>query len=330
MGSVKTLWSYLFEKLDIIITPAPRYKVKVFSIRRIVPVIIFVAIILTIGILTGLYKHYHNNYLLLSDKLTTLEGVRKENQSLKDELYALSRETELLRENLTKLREFNKEIKNMIDLSEKDDEEVELKLQTLFSSNYNIFQQTLPMGGGEFHLYYRQPAELIKQTKKNIYLIKKELPEQKKELEKLKDSVREYKNLKAATPDIWPLADKGDSFISSHFGWRIGPISGKQEFHEGLDIGVWYNTPVLATADGIVKFAGWMNGYGWVIIIDHGFGFETRYGHLNRMKVRKGKAVKRGQVIALSGNSGSSTGPHLHYEVRKNNIPQNPLKYIGR
>src|SRR5690554_4301122 len=107
-------------------------------------------------------------------------------------------------------------------------------------------------------------------------------------------------------------------------------FSVKGIFHEGLDIGTWYNTPVLATADGKVKYAGWKGGYGYVLIIEHGFGNETTYAHLNKIKASKGENVRREQVIALSGNSGKSTGPHLHYEVRKNNIPQNPRNFIGR
>ncbi|ACL71093.1 M23 family metallopeptidase [Halothermothrix orenii] len=329
----KKIKEYLMEKVSITITPSPRYKIKTFSMRRITPVIILLIICTTIGVLGYLYKHYQYSYIEVSQTLTTLRGVKEENKELKEELMALSNVTEELKEDVNKLKEHKQEIRSMIQHDKKEDDEnnVNLTLQTFFSYNNGIIQSGLPMGGSEYHIYYQEPARLIKRMKQTIDHLKKELPEEKKDYNKLEKSVKHYNALMAATPSIWPLADRGRGFITSEFGWRKDPAdNNRREFHDGLDIGVMYNTPVLATADGKVTFAGWMNGYGWVVKIYHGFGFETRYAHLNRIKVKKGQWVKRGQVIALSGNSGKSTGPHLHYEVRKNNIPQNPRNYIGR
>jgi len=136
--------------------------------------------------------------------------------------------------------------------------------------------------------------------------------------------------MKNSIPKIWPLADDGGSYISSNFGWRIDPMSSQQEYHEGLDIAVWYNTPVLATAPGKVTFVGWNGGYGWSVEINHGHGYSTYYSHLNEIIVSEGEKVDKRQKIALTGNSGKSTGPHLHYEVRVNGVPKNPRKFIGR
>lgn len=328
---LRRLGKYLTEKVSITITPSPRHKIRTFAFRRFVPILIILIIFGTIGTLATLYKYYEQNYFVTKSNLETLKGVRRENQRLKKELLALNQETDQLKQTLAKLKEHNREIKDMIQLGKnnRDKEEVDLTLRSMYSLNQNVLQQGLPIGGSDFNLYYYDPEELIKRMKNNINSIKNELPAQKEKLENLESSVKRYNALKAATPSIWPLADKGNGYISSEFGWRTHPTSGRQEFHEGIDIGVWYNTPVLSTAYGTVTFAGWMNGYGWVVKINHGFGFETRYAHLNKMKVKKGQKVKRGQVIGYSGNSGRSTGPHLHYEVRKNNIPQNPRKYIG-
>ncbi len=327
----KRLWSYLLERISITITPSPRYKVRTFSFRRIVPVLIIITIVVTIGTLATLYKYYERNYIVVNSTLVTLKGVRAENQRLKSELVVLNQETEDLKQSLTKLKENNREIKDMIKVGKANEDQntIDLNLQQRIGYNSSMLQQELPIGGSEFHLYYHDQEELIKRMKNNINTIRQELPAQKENLDELETSVRRYNAIMDATPKIWPLADKGEGYISSEFGWRFHPTSGKQEFHEGLDIGVWYNTPVMSTAYGKVTYAGWMNGYGWLVKIDHGFGFETRYAHLNKIRVKVGAQIERGQVIALSGNSGKSTGPHLHYEVRKNNIPQNPREYIG-
>lgn len=113
--------------------------------------------------------------------------------------------------------------------------------------------------------------------------------------------------------------------LTSHFGWRT--LRGYREFHSGLDVGVWYGTEVKATDAGIVEYAGWQRGYGWTVTIDHQNGFKTVYGHNSWYFVDTGETVERGQVIALSGSSGYSTGPHVHYEILLNGIPVDPLAY---
>ena len=126
----------------------------------------------------------------------------------------------------------------------------------------------------------------------------------------------------AASPKGWPLY--GD--ITSGFGWRR--FRGVGDFHTGLDIGAWYRTPVAVTQDGVVTYTGWETGYGWTIEVKHTLGFSTLYGHLSRYLVSPGDEVKKGDIIGLSGSSGNSTGPHLHYEVRVNGVSVDPMKYV--
>lgn len=130
--------------------------------------------------------------------------------------------------------------------------------------------------------------------------------------------------LLAATPSIIPV----DGWVSSGFGPRRDPFTGRYEFHKGIDVVAWVNTPVHAPADGIVVYARKARGYGNVLILNHGYGISTVYGHLNKFNVILNQKVKRGDVIAYVGNTGRSTGPHLHYEVRVNGVPTNPMKYI--
>jgi murein DD-endopeptidase MepM/ murein hydrolase activator NlpD len=127
-----------------------------------------------------------------------------------------------------------------------------------------------------------------------------------------------------SAPNLWPV----DGQISASFGERIDPFNGEGAFHSGVDIRSAYGTPVVAPADGTVTFTDMLGGYGRLIMIDHGNGISTRYGHLSGFAVTEGQQVHRGDVIGYVGTSGRSTGPHLHYEVRINDTPVNPYKYL--
>ena len=156
-----------------------------------------------------------------------------------------------------------------------------------------------------------------------------------------KDSIAEYNFLKSASfggiyhryayqwqshtqPSLWPA----DGLLRSSFGGRSDPFSGEGEFHTGIDIAVPTGTPVHATADGVVVSAGWSNGYGKLMVVDHGNGYQTYYAHLSRISAIPGEEVSGGQVIAYSGATGRATGPHIHYEVRLAGTPVNPYKYM--
>ena len=132
------------------------------------------------------------------------------------------------------------------------------------------------------------------------------------------------KSMFACTPSIWPA--KG--WVSSKFGYRKSVFTGEKEFHHGLDISSRTGSPIVAPADGVVFSVGKTYGFGILLTINHGYGFKTRYGHLSKVLVKKGEAVKRGQTIALMGNTGRTTGPHLHYEVHLKGVPVNPERYI--
>ncbi|HEX6905408.1 MAG TPA: M23 family metallopeptidase [Terriglobales bacterium] len=128
----------------------------------------------------------------------------------------------------------------------------------------------------------------------------------------------------SAAPALWPVMGR----ITSSFGERIDPFNGEGAFHRGVDISCDYGEPVIAPADGEVAFADFMNGYGRAIILEHGHGLSTLYGHLSSFAVVAGQQIHRGDVIGYIGDSGRSTGPHLHYEVRINDVPVNPYKYL--
>jgi len=147
---------------------------------------------------------------------------------------------------------------------------------------------------------------------------------EKEQLNKSKKVLDEKDNLLKHSPSIWPAIGR----ITAGYGMRIHPILKKREFHRGIDIANLRGTPIYATAYGKIRFAGWKSGYGNSILIDHGYGYSTMYGHLRSIAVRRGQYVKRGQIIGYMGSSGLSTGPHLHYEVRFLGRQINPVSYL--
>ena len=116
--------------------------------------------------------------------------------------------------------------------------------------------------------------------------------------------------------------------ITSRYGYRYHPIIRRRKFHAGIDLGARYGQPVVATANGIIEYAGWKSGYGKTVIIQHNFGFKTVYAHLSAIKVRVGQYVRKGQIIGRAGSTGRSTGTHVHYEVRYLQRPINPIYFI--
>lgn len=147
---------------------------------------------------------------------------------------------------------------------------------------------------------------------------------QKRSYKEIEKWLKQRAHLRDHTPSILPVG----GIITSGFGYRRDPFTHRIRMHEGIDIAGPVGTPIHATADGRVVFAGPRHGWGLVVEIDHSYGYKTVYAHLHSIKVRKGDFVKRGDIIGLRGNTGRSTGPHLHYEVRVSGSPVNPLNYI--
>jgi murein DD-endopeptidase MepM/ murein hydrolase activator NlpD len=143
-------------------------------------------------------------------------------------------------------------------------------------------------------------------------------------LQSVRTDVDKRNQLAAATPSIWPT----HGWLSSSMGNRSDPLTGERDFHPGLDISADRGDPVYATADGKVTHASSAGNYGNLVIVDHGYGLETRYGHLSQFKVTPGQVVKRGDLLGLVGSTGRTTGPHLHYEVRANGRILNPLQLL--
>jgi murein DD-endopeptidase MepM/ murein hydrolase activator NlpD len=182
--------------------------------------------------------------------------------------------------------------------------------------------------GIESQLKSRLSSEVQTKTPTTITLTSShinflEVNEQIKNLYSLIASYDKKVSEQTRIPNVLPCAGR----ISSYFGMRTNPVSrGKSETHHGVDITNSYKTPIKASADGVVEYAGWLNGYGYAVIINHQNGYKSVYGHNSKLLVKKSQSIKRGQVISLMGSTGRSTGTHVHFEVRLNGIPINPLK----
>jgi len=159
----------------------------------------------------------------------------------------------------------------------------------------------------------------------NLEQLERFIREEQQEQDNLHKQLLAYEVKLDHTPSRWPVDSRK---ITSWFGSRYHPVYRQYRYHSGIDIKVGYGTKVASAADGVVSFAGYKGGYGYTVIIDHGYGYQTLYAHNYKILVRKGQKVEKGQLISYSGNSGTSTGPHLHFEVHVGGKTVNPILYL--
>lgn len=281
--------------------------------------ICFLAIFAVSGAIVGLYYGIqdYRKCKIVSEKTTDLEKERKEVGFTiayqKNQILKLANEIDVLKSDLGDLRDFEKRIRIFASLDGNNDE-------GLFGVGGSLPEDLDP---GE--KIKEGHSSLIREMHEQVGVLNQATVLQKKGFETLLDGLEEQRNILASTPSILPT---NHGYVTSSFGYRQSPFTGLREFHKGLDISTRTGTPVFATADGVVTFAGQKGFLGLTIVLDHGHGMLTRYGHLIKASVNEGKTVKRGTVIGRVGNSGRSTGPHVHYEVHLNGIPVNPDYYI--
>ena len=172
-------------------------------------------------------------------------------------------------------------------------------------------------------------SELLVQTTQKIDLLEKQIYLQTKSFDEIVELDKDTKSRLRHTPAIQPISNRNLKRTASGYGYRIDPVYNVRKFHKGMDFSCDKNTPIYATADGVITSAKWRSGYGYTVEIDHGYGYRTLYAHLidENFIVKPGQKVVRGEKIALSGNSGKSTGPHLHYEVIHKGEHVNPINY---
>lgn len=185
------------------------------------------------------------------------------------------------------------------------------------TSNVEYYNQLLTMTN----------SQIVVETTRRLNQLKKQLYVQSKSYDEIAELVQSKEEMMKCIPAIQPILNKDLTRVASGFGWRTDPVYHTGRMHEGMDFTAPTGTDVFATGNGRVVSAGWEQGYGNSIKIDHGFGYETFYAHLSAIYVTVGRQVVRGEVIGAVGNTGKSTGPHLHYEVHQKGVPVNPQNF---
>ena len=297
------------KRITVVFLPDGTKSVKHLKVPRILfafIILLFLSGTLSLGWII-------KDYIAVKSEIPRLSSLEKENILQKTQLVVLAQKIDQISKKVLELKEFDKRLRVMVNLEQAED-------------NF----QFLGIGGSDPKLL-NPDASLDQNRRKLVPLLhnsldnlETEISLQKGEMAELLRFFEDQKSMLARTPSVWPTR----GWISSGFGYRISPFTNEKEFHKGLDIVNRMNAQIVAPADGIVSSAGWDYGYGKSLHIEHGYGLTTRYAHLDKILVKKGKVVKRGQVIAQVGNSGRTTGPHLHYEVHLNGVPVDPLRYI--
>jgi murein DD-endopeptidase MepM/ murein hydrolase activator NlpD len=205
--------------------------------------------------------------------------------------------------------------------------EKEIAIRDIFNlPEISTDERQLGIGGPDNMPYdqFSKALRIAHSTEKEIDALVRLSNFEQEKYEEVYELLQEKKDLLDHTPSILPAR----GYHTRGFGMKLDPFTGYKQFHGGLDIANKSGTQIYATADGVIKSTGYADGLGKFIVIDHGYGYMTKYGHLSKIKVNRGQRVRRGDLIGLMGNTGYSTGPHLHYEVVKNNMRDDPLKYI--
>lgn len=254
-----------------------------------------------------LWKHFMQTRTLENQLLHS----EQELDLRENHLIAMLAELDSLRDDIYRIRQYDNKLRVLV-----GDEGTRGEQEAIGGVAFEAFNaSSLPLHRQE--LAARKVRSFIRELKKEVQL--EELAQQDLVLH-MQDNVQAL----AATPSIWPT----QGFITSKFGGRDSPFTGVKQLHRGLDIGSPTGTPIVAPANGRVVFSQTDGGYGLSIEIDHGSGVRTKYAHMSKLIAHRGKMVKRGEIIGVVGNTGRSTGSHLHYEVLVNGVPTNPMKYI--
>jgi len=250
------------------------------------------------------------NYAKMAFKAADYDKLRTENTDLKVQKTNLEVATRKLGEKLSNLESISQKIQAIIE-----------------NDNLAKGGKLNGPGLGGSRVDY-STAELLRSAnlKDGLDLLKDKTAEMESQLSSLEQVAVQRASRLRFTPNSWPV--KGA--ITSHYGNRADPFNGEAEMHLGLDISALYNAQIHSPADGVVLYSERKAAYGNLVIIDHGNGLTTRYGHLSRSLVRPGQKVKRGDLVGLVGTTGRTTAPHLHYEVRQNDHPMNPRKFLPR
>ena len=261
------------------------------------------------------YDYYNLKYTTqrLHQRETTLTAQLSEVQSQRKQIQEFSNEINSLKDQLVALNQFEKKVRIIANI------EKTAETDNIFGVGGSIPEDL----NAQIPLKEKHNS-LMREMHAQIDQLSTASANQQAGFQSLLKDLQDQQNLLASTPAIRPVR----GWTTSKFGYRISPFTGRREFHKGYDIATKKGSPILATADGVVTFVGRKGLMGNTIIINHGHGMVTRYAHCDKFLKKRGEKVERWEQIATVGNTGRSTGPHVHYQVELNGVPVNPEKYM--
>lgn len=284
-------------------------QVRQFKIPGFLPVLFCLFLLSAAALALWGIRDYH----AMKAQFPHLARLQKENALQKTQLHHLAQRMDVTTKKMCELQELDRKLKVMVNLEKGDDTQ---EFQGIGGSEPNLPRPLLAQA--------KTHPELIRSMHRSLEELDNEIAASEQNKTDLYKFLENQNAILASTPSIWPT--KG--WLSSRFGYRMSPFTGKREFHRGIDISTRMGAPIVAPADGIVSRVYRDRGYGNVVCVNHGYGVMTKYAHLKKTLVKKGQFVKRGETLALVGKTGRTTGPHLHYEVHLNKVAVNPLRYI--
>lgn len=239
------------------------------------------------------------------------------------------------------LIQYNKNLTAQLELMNKQVDQMQVVMSDMAQRDDNLYRAILGaepiplstrLGATQQVSYYDSIArmtnvQLASEVQRKVDILEKEMYVQARSYEEIVDLAKNQEVRMENIPAIQPVLNKDLKRMASGYGWRVDPVYHIRRFHEGMDFSAPIGTEIFATGNSTVIFAGWKQGYGQTVDLDHGFGYSTRYAHCSKLLVRPGQKVKRGDVIALVGNTGKSVGPHLHYEVHYQGRPVDPRNF---
>ncbi len=290
------------KKLTIIL--APSHGGRSFHLRMSYPFITFLAVVfLSIITVGGHFSKIYFGYLQALDANKTL--IEEKNE------YSVKVEETL--NMLQKVKNIEIQLRGMLGM--KNTRNV---IENYHIGGTGMGETSLPIELGSIFDRYRFDS--------NLSEVKREIWEQHQSIKNINNFIDRKRDVLLSTPSIWPIF----GYMTSNYGWRTHPITKRREYHRAIDMYsvLERRAPIRATAPGKIVVAGWAGSFGKIVIIDHGNGYSTRYCHCSKIIVKQREKVEQGQIIGYIGNTGLSTGPHLHYEVWYKGKPVNPMQFV--
>jgi len=216
--------------------------------------------------------------------------------------------------------------KVMVDLEQRDDN---IYRQIFEADPIPNTVRSAGFGGANRYeeLEKKNNFEIVVETAKQLDILTKQMYVQSKSFDEVIELAKNKEQMLKSIPGIMPMKNSDITYFASGFGYRIHPIYKTRKLHTGVDFAAPKGKEIFATGDGVVIISGYQRGYGNYVVIDHGYSYKTYYGHMSKIAVKRGHKIKRGELVGYVGSTGTSTGNHLHYEVRKSNRPVNPVNY---